>query len=233
MSTELLKEEGCFAITFERKYYHRGNSFIKRSLRPREFRTGWRGLHVPRMGMERLMNEAESLLFIRKHTNIPVPTVYCHFEDDGAYYLVTEYVQGESMSDLEEPQKAVVRQELKKHLETLKSLKSNQIGGPGGIVISPYRIQAQTKQDSWTLQPSASAEYVFCHNDLSQQNVVVDPDTLKINAIIDWEYAGFFPARFEFPFYKRLGPSIAIDGEVDDSAELLQFLQSKEEKNIE
>ncbi|KAI1499165.1 kinase-like domain-containing protein [Biscogniauxia marginata] len=224
MSAEPFKEEGCFAITFERKYYHRGGSFIKRSLRPREFRTGLRGLHIPRVGKERLMNEAESLLFIREHTDIPVPTVYCHFEDDEAYYLIVEYIEGESMSDLEETQKAIVREELKRHLATLKTLKSNRIGGPGGIVIPPYRIQARTEQDNWDLQPSSSDEYVFCHNDLSQQNVVVDPDTLKINAILDWEYAGFFPAHFDFPFYNRLGPSIAIKDEVDDSAELLQFL---------
>ena len=34
-------------------------------------------------------------------------------------------------------------------------------------------------------------DLVFCHNDLSANNVIVDPKTLKIAAIIDWEYAGF------------------------------------------
>ena len=47
------------------------------------------------MGKERLMNEAESLDFIRANTNIPVPVVHCQFEDDEAYYLITEYVEGE------------------------------------------------------------------------------------------------------------------------------------------
>jgi hypothetical protein len=89
MSAKQIQEEGCIATTFERKYYHLGSVFIKRSLRPSEFRTGYRGLHVPRLGKERLMNEAESLQFIQQHTDIPVPTVYCHFEDDGAYYLIT------------------------------------------------------------------------------------------------------------------------------------------------
>ncbi|KAB5536139.1 kinase-like domain-containing protein [Coniochaeta sp. 2T2.1] len=222
-------EEGCFAVTFERKYYHRGEAFIKRTLRPREFRTGHRGLHIPRFRKESVMNEAESLRYIRHHTNIPVPTVYCDFEDEDAYYLVTEYVQGVSMSRLTEDQKAVVRKELQGHLATLQTLKSNRLGGPSGIVIPPYRVLRRTETDYWHLKPSDHDEYVFCHNDLSQQNVIVDPDTLKINAIIDWEYARFYPARFEWPFYTRLGPSVAGKDEVDDSLELLDFLKSRSE----
>lgn len=62
--------------------------------------------------MERIRNEAESLRYVRQHTDIPVPAIFCDFEDDDAYYLVTEYIEGVSMSDLTESQKAVVREEL-------------------------------------------------------------------------------------------------------------------------
>lgn len=221
-------EEGWIATTFERKYYQREGVFIKRSLRPNEYRTGYRGLHVPRLGKERILNEAKSLQFIREHTDIPVPTVYCHFEDDGAYYLITEYIEGVSMSELPEEHKALVREELESHRAKLMTLKSSRLGGPSGIVIPPYRVSQRTEIDYWHLRPSSHEEYVFCHNDLSQQNIIVDPHTLTIRAIIDWEYAGFFPSRFEYPFYSRLGPSSAIDGEVDDSFDLLQFLHSEE-----
>ncbi|KAH9216211.1 kinase-like domain-containing protein [Leptodontidium sp. 2 PMI_412] len=220
-------EEGCFAVTFERKYYHRGDVFIKRSLRPREFRTGYRGLHVPRVGKERLLNEAASLRYIHEMTNIPVPTVYCDFEDDQAYYLITEYIQGVSMSELSDEQKATVFEEINERLTTVRNLKSKNIGGPSGIVIPPYRVTLKTENDDWALQPSDTDEYVFCHNDLSQHNIIVNPDTLKINAIIDWEYAGFYPDFFEAPFITRLGPSAAIKGEVDDTPRLLEFLNSR------
>lgn len=40
---------------------------------------------------------------------------------------------------------------------------------------------------------SDKEEYAFCHNDLSQANIIVGPETLKIKAIVDWEYAGFWP----------------------------------------
>lgn len=173
------------------------------------------------------MNEAESLRYIRRHTNIPVPTVYCDFTDDDAYYLTTEYIEGVSMSELSEDQQAIVREELQSHIATLKTLKSNRLGGPSGIVIPPHRVMRRTEIDHWSLRPSDHDEYVFCHNDLSQQNIIVNPDTLKINAIVDWEYAGFYPSRFEWPFYNRLGPSSSVNGEDDDSFELLAFLNSR------
>ncbi|KAL4950838.1 kinase-like domain-containing protein [Aspergillus filifer] len=216
--------DGCIALTFERGYYHCDSLFIKRSLRPSEFRTSQRGLHIPRLGKERLQNEAESLRFIRRTTNIPVPTVHAALEVDDSFFLITDYIQGTSMSQLSEGQKRIVCIELRQHLATLHAIKSNTTGGPSGLVIPPYRVMKCSVKDDWPIRSSDNAEYVFCHNDLSQPNVIVDPDTLKIRAIIDWEYAGFFPEYFEAPFYERLGPSVAIEGENDDVESLLKFL---------
>ena len=70
-------------------------------------------------------------------------------------------------------------------------------------------------------------DLVFCHNDLSAHNVIVDPDSLKITAIIDWEYAGFYPSEFEAPFYRRLGPSVALEGEVNDVDALLKIISEE------
>lgn len=224
MDNSFTKEDGCFAVTYERKYYRRGNVFIKRSLRATEFRVGYRGLYIPRLAKERLINEAESLRFIRRVTNIPVPSVLCDFEDDGAYYLITEYVEGVAMSELSAEQKEHVCEELHQHLATLHDLKSKTIGGLSGVIIPPYRVMKATENDDWHLSSSEDDEYVFCHNDISQQNVIVNPNSLKIVAIIDWEYAGFYPVFFEAPFYKRLGPSAAIEGELDDTPKLIQFL---------
>lgn len=145
---KLAQEEGCFGATFERKYYRRGNVFIKRSLRPLEYRTGHRGFHVPRLGTDRLKNEAECLQYIRQHTDIPVPTIYCPLEDDDAYYLITEYVEGVGMSDLQDNQKSHVQREIETHLDKLKSSTSYRLGGPSGIVIPPHRVFRQTEQDA-------------------------------------------------------------------------------------
>lgn len=54
-----------------------------------------------------------------------------------------------------------------------------------------------------------SGELVFCYNDLSTNNVIVNPETLKVNAMIDWGYAGFYLAQFEGKFFKGWGLLVA------------------------
>ena len=224
------KEKDCVGVTAERKYYHVGKTFVKRSLRPREWQVShFRGtIHVPRQNNERLLNEAAAMQFVTEHTRIPVPVLHCAFADDDAIYLIMEYVDGVNMADLTEDEKYVVKQELAEHVESLHSLRSSVLGGVSGLIIPPYRVQVKTPRDDWDLQPSKTEEYVFCHNDLSQHNIIVDPKSLRINAIIDWEYAGFFPKQFESPFWERPGPSAAINGEKDDSEELLALLMAQQ-----
>lgn len=219
--------DGYQAVTPERGYYKHGGFFIKRSLRPSEFMTGTRGLWVPRLGIERLQNEAESMRFIRRVSDIPVPQLYGAFEVDGSYILILEYIEGVPMAQLSKSQRREIYPEIDRHWETLRKIKSKTIGGPSGLVIPPSRVLESTDHDdTWPSRSSESDEYVFCHNDLSQGNIIVDPKTLKIKAILDWEYAGFYPPYFDAPWYKRRGPSSAMDGEADDVPKLLQFLNT-------
>ncbi|KAJ7095913.1 kinase-like domain-containing protein [Mycena belliarum] len=44
---------------------------------------------------------------------------------------------------------------------------------------------------------STAHPLVFTHNDLVPRNIMVDHATGKVVAIIDWEYAGWFPAHWE------------------------------------
>ena len=57
----------------------------------------------------------------------------------------------------------------------------------------------------------------------ARHNVIVDPDTLKINAIIDWEFRGFWPEWCEHAFWERPGPSV-IEGEDDDTEGCREWL---------
>ncbi len=54
--------------------------------------------------------------------------------------------------------------------------------------------------------------------------MIVDPTTLKVMAILDWEYAGFYPEQFEGKFFKRPGPSVALDWEENDEDRLLDIM---------
>lgn len=224
------KEENCLGITAERKYYKTEKTLIKRSLRPREWQTMMvtGKIHIPRQGRERVLNEAASMKFVKENSAIPVPTLHCCFEDDDAVYLVMEYIDGDDMSSLTEAQKTIVQKELEEHVQTMHKLHSCIIGGPSGLVVPPHRVTLKSLNDDWSsLRPSKTEEFSFCHNDLSQHNVVVDPVTLKINAILDWEYAGFYPEFFEGRFFERPGPSAAINDEVDDTEKLVKFLESR------
>lgn len=79
--------------------------------------------------------------------------------------------------------------EVRRYLDVLHGIKSGTVGGPGSleIVAPPYRAMRFMGNDTWPLNVRASddAEYVVCQNDLSQSNITVGPDTLKIQAIID------------------------------------------------
>ena len=96
-------------------------------------------------------------------------------------------------------------------------------------VIPPYRIMRHSDRRPLRMRQRERHDLLFCHNDLSAHNVIVDPDTLKITAIVDWEYAGYFPPEFEAHFYRRIGPSDALEGEVDDTAVLTEMMAKEKE----
>ncbi|TFK53173.1 kinase-like protein [Heliocybe sulcata] len=226
-------EPGCIGLSHEKKYFVVGNDpsemFIKRSLEEREYTINWRSeMVIPRFVKERLQNEAAAIRYVKEHTNIPVPVIRGAFEDCGRYYLLEDVVPGVLMAELSDEQKAVVTVELEQYIDTLHSIKSKMMGGLAGSACLPYRLDMALKERGAGLLEFRGAdepEFVLCHGDLSQHNVIVDESTLKINGIIDWEYAGFYPSEFEGRFYKRPGPSAAIDGEIDDVPLLLQLVE--------
>lgn len=146
-----------------------------------------------------------------------------------------EYVEGGSRW---RRRKSVVTAELRRHLATLHNIKSSCIGGPSddGVVIPPYPVMRATdpsnKDTTWPRRTAQSGEkeYVFCHNDLSQRNVIVDPVSLKIRAIVDGEHGGFWPEEFEMAIWERLGPSVALEGEGerDDVGAISRFLDGSQ-----
>lgn len=223
------REPDCLVVFADKKYFHVGSWFMKRTLRRHEWQSLGDRLAVPPAALpQRWKNDATALRFLREHTDIPLPPAECAFEADGAFYLQTQFVEGISMADLKPEQKEVVTKELEQHIATLKALRSDTPGVPGeALLCPPSRVTSrQWKIHScWKYrQPEEKQEYVFCHNDLGQHNVIVDPDTLKIKAIIDWEFGGFWPEWFERAFWKRTGPSVALKGEEDDAERCREWL---------
>ena len=105
----------------------------------------------------------------------------------------------------------------------MRKLKSDAPGVPGEDILSPpNRIKARRWKYGicWKAKPKEDREkgvqYVFCHGDLGQHNLIVNQGTQKIKVIIDWKFGGFYPEWFEKPYWERRGPSCALEGEEDD-----------------
>jgi len=223
------KDEGCLGVSPERKYYSFDSVFIKRTLEPHEFMYSLRynELVVPYIIKERMMNDAAAIEFVRQNTSIPLPKVLVAFHDNGRYYLVQERVPGVQLARLnDEADRLVVMKELEGYIDVMHGLKSKRMGGVSGLICLPDRVSWRERRMEWKFRESENEEFVFCHNDLNQYNVLVDPETLKITGIIDWEYSGFYPKEFEGKFYKRPGASAALEGEEDDVPQLLEVLET-------
>ena len=178
------------------------------------------------MRMERLKNEAASLKYIKGNTNIPIPTLHCAFEDNGHFYVITNFISGVTMVKLSTEQKLIVMKEINVHLQTMQGIKSSMMGGllgDGCLLYHLLKVTSYTKPIMF--KQTETPKFVFCHNDLFQHNIIVDEYTLMITAIIDWEYAGFYSKEFEGAFYKQPSPSVALDGEDDDVPYLLGVLE--------
>lgn len=120
--------------------------------------------------------------------------------------LVTKIVDGKTLSDLDDEQRVIAIKAVKEQMEPhimpeLHKLRRNIIGSvePGLPLMPPAPIMYWTRevQKDWKRITSEDPSFVFCHTDLSRSNIIIDPETCEIVAIIDWEYAGFGPEWFE------------------------------------
>ena len=200
--------------------------FIKRNLTPSEYLVNLAGqLIIPYLCKERMKNEVTAIRYVQSlDISIPTPNIRWAFEDHGRYYIITDMVPGVALSQLPDDKKAPVIKELEGYIAQLHFVKSKVMGGFLGDVIVPPRVAIPHDQ-VLKLREATTPEFVLCHNDLGQHNIMVDETTLKINAILDWEYAGFYPPEFEGAIYLRPGPSIALEGEKDDVLKLLELLE--------
>lgn len=93
--------------------------------------------------------------------------------------------------------------------------------GIDGFVMPPSWLSTDTQppwrgKKSWKTLPLETPEYVFQHGDIAAHNILMDPDTLEVKALIDWEYAGFFPpgmqrwtGSLDNSIYSKRGDDIA------------------------
>jgi hypothetical protein len=143
----------------------------------------------PRWSQGRLKNEAATLKFITAKTSIPAPKLIGLYEEDGLLCLQTERATGVLLEELRSNVAVThVTESLRSSiLPQLRSLRHHAIGSVDASLplIPPSRIIYRDKRSYWPRKSFPGQEFGFCHNDLGQHNIFVDPDTFRITAIID------------------------------------------------
>ena len=188
--------------------YEIGQRFVvKRELRPSELKLDLQGRKIPLPGdsKARLENEFLILQYLHQNSNVPVPKPISFTEEAGIATLTTSCVGKEAvaLSDYAKEDRDSVIEKIGKELVTeiipaLRQHTSHRMGGMNRDeqLLLPPRVTDEYGRD-WSRFTSKEPAFVLCHNDLGQSNIFIDPNTNKIRAIIDWEYAGYYPPVFE------------------------------------
>lgn len=194
----------------ERGYTLTDSTFIKSELPEEELPTSQAtGRKVyPLLSRERLQNEAATIQFIASKTTIPVPEFLDLNEKNGLLRLEMKRAPGVPLDSLKSDIAVTsVTRSLESYiLPQLRELQHHTTGSVDSTLplILPSRITCQVEWRDWRRKTTSSNDgFPFCHNDLAPHNIFVDPVTFQITAIIDWEFAGFFPAKFEYPFWSK------------------------------
>ncbi|KAJ6786215.1 hypothetical protein PWT90_10158 [Aphanocladium album] len=174
---------------------------------------------------ERITNEAKALELVARETTIPVPRLIEHgIHPDGRRYLVTELVDGVVLDRVGKA--GCLRPQGRQHKEAkpcttcceeayskavafvenvvlpqLSSLNSKERGIDGFVMppnwLSPDMQVPWKGKKAFRTLPLPTASYIFQHGNLSAHSIMIDKTTLQVKAILDWEYAGFYPPGWE------------------------------------
>ncbi|KAL2814414.1 kinase-like protein [Aspergillus granulosus] len=173
-------------------------------------------------------NEVKNTEFVRQHTTIPVPKVLREWVDDSSrYFVLTERISGETLQDawsaLSGSQKENIATQVADCIHQLRRFQSPVMksvdDGPlysgwlflngsetphgpiksdkemGESLISSLHIP-ETASSRFMRRLPTCTPYTLTHGDLNIQNIVVKDGELA--GILDWEYAGYFPAWWEY-----------------------------------
>ncbi|KAJ5350142.1 hypothetical protein N7541_007869 [Penicillium brevicompactum] len=170
-------------------------------------------------------HEAPTLQFIAEKTTIPVPKVHdVQWQDDQVMAIVMDYMPGQRLDEawdtLNADEKLSIASELHSYINQLRNMKGDYIGAidRGKVVIGqiasiedgPFDSEKQFNEfilgDIVKSAPDLLRHYakfalmedheiVFTHADFAPRNILVEGG--RVTAILDWEYAGWYPEYWE------------------------------------
>jgi hypothetical protein len=155
---------------------------------------------------ERIVNEANALKLLAERTKIPIPQfIKCGKNNDGSMFLEMSRVNGIDLSEVgKECQKpGGVRHndggecnKCRVLLPELAKLRSNKTGLDGFVMPPAWMLEYDTRLH-WDVKTSSYEEFIFTHGDLGPDNLRMDPYTLTVKWVVDWENSGYFPPGFQ------------------------------------
>ncbi|PIL25134.1 hypothetical protein GSI_13023 [Ganoderma sinense ZZ0214-1] len=173
--------------------------------------------------------ELETMLFVKQHTRIPVPTVHLLFVLGEDTYLVMEYIPGGDLQhlwpSLQEAERQLVLSQLQQYLHDLHAITPpSTIPGPigGGVCrgcwfsefgAGPFKSHQELVEwwnsklppaDDPCGNPSDTGERLQADHPLVFTHGDIAPRNLILRDgvvwVLDWEQAGWYPAYLEYAF---------------------------------
>ncbi|CAK7208439.1 hypothetical protein SCUCBS95973_000103 [Sporothrix curviconia] len=185
-------------------------------------------VHPDGLGANKEPNEACALRFIKANTTIPVPNVLSSDWDR----VTMDYVEGQTLRQawpvLTPDQRTAVLAQLRDYIAQLQVLSGTKLGRldnqgvilPSIIPRSGGPFESMAALHDWLVHPRvrrthqsiywhqiterlASETYPirFAHGDISARNIIVRDG--RIVVLLDWAYAGWYPAYWDYVFTLR------------------------------
>lgn len=159
---------------------------------------------------------------------IPVPSVVGIVRRGDTTYIITKYVEGNTLRDqwrnMNDVQKSNIISELKEYMGIMRRKKHERICSTNGRgmtdnmihtkVFGPFESQKDFNEmllrgiEDKVYLPALDMDRDICftHGDLAPHNIIVRNN--RIVSIVDWEYSGYFPEYWEYvkmgyPRFKR------------------------------
>ncbi|KAF2241787.1 hypothetical protein BU26DRAFT_410664, partial [Trematosphaeria pertusa] len=202
--------------------YELSPTTFKKSSRPKEKYDAVKGGDVfyrtRHWKTERILNEARALLLLAK-TKIPVPKlIQCGDNDDGTTFLEMSREDGIELSEVGkachmpgtvehshvgecENCKAIAQASAKDFIRSillpeLANLTSDTTGLDGFVIPPAWMLETDTRS-KWEPMTFSEPVLIFIHGDLGPSNLLMDPKTLTVKCVIDWEHSGYFLPEFQ------------------------------------
>ncbi|XWW94770.1 hypothetical protein V2A60_002718 [Cordyceps javanica] len=167
--------------------------------------------HADGMGAGDHPNEAFALQFVKEHTTIPVPDVVSSDWDRITMTFIEGLTLQQAWPVLTQDERSTILNELRGYITQLRALTGTRLGRLDGqgvaefhhwLVRPPKRLDSQSMY--WhqiTTQLSNDYPVVFTHGDIAARNIIVRDG--HIAALLDWEYAGWYPEYWDYVFAIR------------------------------